>query len=148
MQTEENRPADVMTVRQLADRLGVPPRRIRYYVQQNLLPPPIGRGRASYYTSEHYRRLQQILTLREVNLSLDEIRERLEEMRPAKAAQVPAVPISRTWRRWQVIPGVELHARDDLDQHTLATVDVMITALRQVLERGDPLDESALEQDK
>lgn len=148
MQIDETRPAEVMTVRQLADRLGVPPRRIRYYVQQNLLPPPIGKGRASYYTSEHYRRLQQILTLREVNLSLDEIRERLDVMRPASAQPLSAVPISRTWRRWEVIPGVELQARDDLDNHTLATLDVMITALRQILERGDPLDETALEQDE
>jgi DNA-binding transcriptional MerR regulator len=148
VEREGNHPADVMTVRQLADQLGVPPRRIRYYVQQNLLPPPIGRGRASYYTSEHYRRLQQILTLREVNLSLDEIRDRLEETSITRSEPAPAVPVARAWRRWEVVPGVELHAREDLDQHKMATVDVMVTALRQVLERGDPLDESALEQDE
>ncbi len=148
MQPEDHRTADVMTVRQLADRLGVPPRRIRYYVQQNLLPPPVGRGRASYYTSEHYRLLQQILTLREVNLSLDEIRDRLEETRPSAVAPAPAAPISRSWRRWEVVPGVELHARDDLDPHTLATVDVMIGALRQVLERGEAIDNSTVERDE
>jgi DNA-binding transcriptional MerR regulator len=137
-----------MTVRQLADRLGIPTRRIRYYVQQELLPPPVGRGRASYYTAEHYRRLQQILALREVNLSLAEIRERLEETAPVPAATAPARIGPRTWRRWEVVPGVELHARDDLDPHTLATVDVMIGALRQVLERGDQVSEPTVEREE
>lgn len=123
-----------MTVSQLAERAGVPPRRVRFYVAQELLPPPVGRGRASYYTARHLERLQQIVALRNVNLSLEEIRERLGEI--DNGFMEPEIPsrASQSWHRWEVVPGVELHARDDLDEQTLATVRVMVGAVRQMLE--------------
>jgi DNA-binding transcriptional MerR regulator len=128
---------DAMTASQLAKHTGVPVRRIRFYVSEGLLAPPSGRGRASYYTAAHLERLQQIIALREVNLGLEEIRARLgspvepvpeQEMRSHEPAN---------WFRWEIVPGVELHARDDLDDQTLATVRVMVGAVQHVLEQGD-----------
>jgi hypothetical protein len=40
-----------------------------------------------------------------------------------------------------VAPGVEVHARDDLDQRTLTMIDSMVGALRHMLERRDDDEE-------
>jgi DNA-binding transcriptional MerR regulator len=142
MLTDGSAPPDAITVTQLSERTGVPVRRIRYYVSEGLLPPPVGRGRASYYTSAHLERLQHIIALREVNLSLDEIRERLGDVeRVTPSNDVPS-PVAHSWRRWEIVPGVEMHARQDLDERTLSTIRVMVGAVRHVLENGEiPADE-------
>jgi DNA-binding transcriptional MerR regulator len=128
---------DAMSIIQLSRRTGVPTRRIRYYVSQRLLPPPIGRGRAAYYTERHLSRLQQITALREVNLGLEEIRNRLGEPESGPTMTEPPLPEAKSWRRWEVVPGVELHVREDLDAATLSTVRVLVGAVRHVLTGGD-----------
>lgn len=128
---------DAMTISQLARRSGVPARRIRYYVSERLLPPPIGRGRAAYYTERHLSRLQQIAAMREVNLSLDEIRRRLGTADQSPVESEHPVPAAQAWRRWEIVPGVEMHVREDLDPGTLSTVRVLVGAARHVLNDGD-----------
>ncbi len=128
---------DAMTISQLAERTGVPVRRIRYYVAEGLLPKPVGRGRASHYTRDHMERLQEIIALRNVNLGLDEIRDRLGDAEDIAAIASRPDPRSEDWQRWEVVPGVEIHARGDLDDQTLATVQVMVGAVRHVLENGE-----------
>lgn len=128
---------DAMTISQLARRSGIPTRRIRYYVSERLLPPPIGRGRAAYYTERHLARLQQIAAMREVNLSLDEIRRRLGDAEQLSQNGEQSMPAAQPWRRWEIVPGVEMHVREDLDPATLSTVRVLVGAARHVLTNGD-----------
>jgi DNA-binding transcriptional MerR regulator len=128
---------DVMSVSQLARQTGVPARRIRYYVSERLLPLPIGRGRASHYTTAHLERLQQIIALRESNLGLEEIRDRLGEVESVSSERETPTAFPVTWQRWEIVPGVEIHAREDLDARTLSTVRVMVGAVRHVLENGE-----------
>ncbi len=52
-------------------------RTIRYYIQEDLLPPPEGAGQATRYTGEHLLRLRIIRRLKEEYLPLSEIRRRL-----------------------------------------------------------------------
>jgi DNA-binding transcriptional MerR regulator len=127
---------EAMTASQLAEQTGVSVRRIRYYVSEGLLSPPLGKGRAAHYTVGHLERLQQIIALREGNLGLDEIRVRLGEPENGSSAQNVTEPTTSAWQRWEVMPGVEIHARDDLDEQTLATVRVMVGAVRHVLTQG------------
>jgi DNA-binding transcriptional MerR regulator len=49
-----------LSIGELCERAGVTPRRVRYYVQRRLLPPPTGRGRAARYGEDHVYRLEQI----------------------------------------------------------------------------------------
>lgn len=128
---------DAMTIAQLARRSGIPTRRIRYYVSERLLPPPIGRGRAAYYTERHLSRLQQIAAMREVNLSLEEIRRRLGEAEHFPQDSEQSIPAAQAWRRWEIVPGVEMHVREDIDPSTLSTVRVLVGAARHVLTNGD-----------
>jgi len=64
---------------QLADRAGVSPRTVRYYIQQGLLPAPESKGPGAHYRNEHLHRLQIIKRLQEDHLPLAEIRRMLEQ---------------------------------------------------------------------
>jgi len=84
---------------------GVPRRTIRYYVQRELLPPPLGAGRGHYYTEEHLERIRKIRELQSQGLRLDEIRRLLDGGAETPAPQVVRLePAARIGIR----PGVEL----------------------------------------
>ena len=63
---------------QLADRAGVSPRTVRYYIQQGLLPAP-EKGPGAHYGPEHLDRLLLIKKFQREHLPLAEIRRLLEE---------------------------------------------------------------------
>ncbi len=92
---------------QLAELSGVSRRTIRFYVQSGLLPAPAGGGRGHYYTAEHLRVLQQICTLKENHLSLEEITIRLK----LPVADFPTMPAPTTWTRIEVCPGIEIQVQ-------------------------------------
>jgi DNA-binding transcriptional MerR regulator len=76
------------SIGELADRAGVTPRTIRYYVELGLLPPPAGTGNRATYGPEHMDRLLTIKKLQMRRLSLDEIRAFLAESEGA----LPSAP--------------------------------------------------------
>lgn len=121
---------DAMTIHQLAERSGTPARRIRHYVATRLMPPPIGHGRAAHYGRAHLARLRQIQALRDVNLSLEEIRRRLGEPESAPSAELGPPTV---WRRWEIAPGIELHARANLDPELATVVRVLAGVARNLL---------------
>lgn len=104
----------------LAELAGVSRRTVRYYVQEGLLPAPLGLGRGNHYGQEHLDRLLRVKALQEAGRSLDEIRHALN---PAPAARRAPAPVERTaaerierklWRRLTLAPGVELHVEGGL----------------------------------
>jgi DNA-binding transcriptional MerR regulator len=120
---------------ELADFGGVSRRTVRYYVQEGLLPAPLGVGRGRHYDQSHVDRLLRVKALQEAGRSLDEIRALLQSpARPstrlgttpagslafATAPESPASPalpgpIPRSaWRRLELAPGVELHVSHDI----------------------------------
>lgn len=128
---------EAMTISQLAEASGVPTRRIRHFIAEGLLPPPHGRGRAAHYGREHLLRLQQIQAYRDVNLGLEEIRHRLGDVRHGPS-EVSAAPES--WTRWEIVPGIELHARVDLEPSITTLARVLVGVARQLMtpDDGDP----------
>ncbi|WP_049973739.1 helix-turn-helix domain-containing protein [Azospirillum sp. B4] len=66
----------IYTAETLALRAGIPLRTVRFYVQEKLIDPPLGRGPGAHFTEHHLHQLQQARTLQNSGLSLDEIRER------------------------------------------------------------------------
>ncbi|MGQ9674485.1 MAG: MerR family transcriptional regulator [Chloroflexota bacterium] len=66
-----------LTIEELAERVAVPVRTIRFYITEGLLAGPGGRGKAAIYGEEHLLRLQLIRRLVDQHLPLKEIRERL-----------------------------------------------------------------------
>lgn len=124
---------------ELADLGGVSRRTVRYYVQEGLLPPPLGVGRGRHYGPEHLRRLVQVKTLQEAGRSLDEVRRVIATVAAGRTAVVPltrdglrrllagdaaaapaahAQPSRSAWTRVSLLPGVELHVSS---RHRLPT---------------------------
>lgn len=101
----------------LADLGGVSRRTVRYYVQENLLPPPFGVGRGNHYGQAHLDQLLRVKALQESGRTLDEIRRDIQPRGQRAAAVVEAAVeprLSRTvWRRLTLAPGVELHVSRD-----------------------------------
>lgn len=138
--TSESIP-ETMTIHQIALRSGVPARRIRHYIAKEVLPPPVGRGRASHYTTKHLQLLRSIEAYREGNLGLDEIRERLGDVSiPSPDVAVPLIPGSSSWQRWVIAPGIEIHASANLSADRQRLVRVLLGAARQWAAGDGPLD--------
>jgi DNA-binding transcriptional MerR regulator len=101
---------------ELADLGGVSRRTVRYYVQEGLIPAPLGVGRGRHYGRLHLERLLDVKARQEAGLSLDDIRARRAPA-PAGGRPDPRLPphLPRTtWRRLQLAPGVELHVAHDI----------------------------------
>jgi DNA-binding transcriptional MerR regulator len=85
------------SIQDLCDQTGLPRRTIHFYIQQEILPPPIGSGLGARYQAEHLLRLKLIPHLRQQGLKLDDIRRKfhatdrtgLEQL----LAQTPASPL-------------------------------------------------------
>jgi DNA-binding transcriptional MerR regulator len=97
---------------------GVTRRTVRYYVQEGLIPPPLGVGRGRHYGPQHLARLQAVKAFQEKGLSLEEIRRELARgpARPGDGRRAPrrtrgsAPAVARSaWVRLEVVPGLELH---------------------------------------
>lgn len=105
-------------IEELAALGGVTRRTVRYYVQEGLIPAPLGVGRGRHYGREHLDRLQAVKALQERGLSLDEIRQGLargtDPGRARKGASTrtrgPVPLVARSaWTRLEIFPGLELH---------------------------------------
>jgi hypothetical protein len=69
-----------LTAEKLAFRAGVPLRTVRFYLQEKLVDPPLGRGRGAHFTEHHLAQLQQARALHNAGFALDAIRERRGEL--------------------------------------------------------------------
>lgn len=94
---------------ELATLGGVSRRTVRYYVQEGLIPPPLGVGRGNHYGAEHLERLLRVKALQESGRTLDEIRRTLGQgVRASDRPEEQPMP-REMWRRLTLAPGVELH---------------------------------------
>ena len=114
------------SIKELAEHADVSRRTIRYYIQRELLPAPAGLGRGKHYRQYHLDALLEIRDLQEEGLSLDAIKERLDQPEPDTAPSSPREEVSHftknvtpprgaeSWARMRVADGVELHVRADV----------------------------------
>ncbi|MCD6033978.1 MAG: Transcriptional regulator, MerR family protein [Thermomicrobiales bacterium] len=90
-------------------------RTIRFYITQGLLPAARGRGVGATYSPTHLLRLKAIGLLKKDNTPLEQIRQRLQDMRDAELAamlEVETAPPEDRWRRVHLHPDLELHVRE------------------------------------
>lgn len=87
-------------IAELGELVGQPPRTIRYYLQQGLLPPPVFRGPATRYGRVHLLRLLGIRRLKQEGVrALSELKRRLEaageaQLLAAVAARPPSAAVA------------------------------------------------------
>lgn len=101
-------PPQTYTPDELATLAGLNPRTIRYYIQLNLVDPPIGQTRGARYTWLHLGRLLEIRKLTEQGFSLERVRELLVE-----GGAVPAPAAAP--RRGDIEVRSHLHLADGLE---------------------------------
>jgi DNA-binding transcriptional MerR regulator len=123
---------------ELANLGGVSRRTVRFYVQEGLLPAPLGVGRGSHYDRAHLERLLEVKAEQEAGRSLDDIRARRRLSRGDLGhATAPALPIPRSaWRRLELAPGVELHVASDIRLPAAGRLDELVNWCRQHLRRN------------
>ena len=98
-------------IAELAELGGVTRRTVRYYIQENLLPTPLGVGRGKHYGREHLDRLLQVKALQERGQRLDEIRQQTKGLQRSggpHGSLAREIPRS-TWSRVELLPGLEIH---------------------------------------
>lgn len=121
---------------ELADLGGVSRRTVRFYIQEGLLPAPLGVGRGSHYDRTHLERLLEVKAEQEAGRSLDDIRARRRSA-SGRARSAAALSIPRTaWRRLELAPGVELHVASDIRFPAPARLDELVNWCRQHLRRN------------
>ena len=98
------------TIDQLVEMSGFSRRAIRYYIQENLLAPPAGRGRGGFYNDSHLAHLQRIRSLRSQGLSLMAIK-RLTESVDTEQVLYPR----EVWAKYDIAPGMEINVRRDVE---------------------------------
>lgn len=114
---------------ELAAMAGVSPRRLRYYVREKLIDPPLGLGRGRHYDCEHLSQLRRVLSLRRAGLGHAAIRadgEMLRHLLTSQEYDVNTVklttvgmnerpPETERVTRLRMAPGIELLVDQDHD---------------------------------
>ena len=139
--------SDSMNLVELADKAGLNPRAVRFYIQRGLLAPPAGLGRGRHYSHEHLATLRRIQELQAAGHSLDAIGQILAgkpvtEPEPTRRAASPARPAisAELWTRLKLIPGVELHfdaTRHQPDAAQLLALRDFVRAAFAINDRDD-----------
>ena len=80
---------EALTIEQLAERVGVTVRTVRFYISDGLLPGPEGRGKAASHGDEHLLRLQ--------NWVLAKKRSSMGSQSDATAERAEKPPKARVW---------------------------------------------------
>ena len=84
-----SRPSETMSVEQLASRVGMTVRTVRFYAGRGLIPPPRREGRNGYYGPDHLARLELVRELQAHGFTLSAIEGYLENIpRDASPEQV------------------------------------------------------------
>jgi DNA-binding transcriptional MerR regulator len=98
-----------LAIQDLADLGEVSRRTVRYYVQEGLLPAPLGLGRGRHYGQQHLDRLLQVKALQAAGRTLDEIRATLNGGKGLSASSPPLPPLRPSLcRHLELAPGVVL----------------------------------------
>lgn len=92
-------------ISELSRHTSVPVSTIKFYIRKDLLPSPIKTSKTmAYYTSEHVEKLELIKKLqKERNLSLERIKEAVEEMEVRKAEKGSGLRGQFSRRRAEII---------------------------------------------
>jgi len=118
-------------IEELQSLSGISRRTIRYYITEELVAPPEGGGRGSYYNDSHLDRLLQIRSLRDRGMRLDEIGAYLRKGRSETNKNVGNV-----WIRYEIAAGIELQVRRDVDETHRDRIGEILRFAAQLIKEG------------
>lgn len=91
MSTAPEVPDDSMSVEQLAARVDMSVRTVRFYASRGLIPPPRREGRNGYYGPDHLVRLELVRELQAHGFTLSAIEGYLEQIPPGASPEQVAL---------------------------------------------------------
>jgi len=115
----------------LAKLSGLPKRTIRYYIQIDLLTPPIGNCRGSYYTEAHLKRLDRVKNLSMQGVPLSQMKAIISSETESLDTTYDCEPCVSSWERLEIEDVIELNFRakqlhpDDLKKIVLFIREVL-----------------------
>jgi len=77
---EDPRPVETIGIEQLAERVGMSVRTVRFYAGRGLIPPPRREGRNGYYGPDHIARLELVRELQSHGFTLQAIEGYLDKI--------------------------------------------------------------------
>jgi DNA-binding transcriptional MerR regulator len=103
------------TIEEISILTGFSRRTIRYYIQENIIEPPSGRGRGGFYYNSHLSDLLKIRSLQEKGLNLSFIKDILKGTERAVKEDFPIY--ARDLRvRYKIVPGLEINISRSLEE--------------------------------
>lgn len=100
---------DELSLAELSERAEVPPRTIRFYITQGLLPGPVRSGRAAVYGRVHLDLLKRIRGLQAQGRTLAEVAFAL-----APGGGERALPEPVSWLEYQLAEDVVVRVRSNI----------------------------------
>ncbi len=103
------------TIEELSDLTGFSRRTIRFYIQENIIEPPSGRGKGGFYYDSHLSNLLTIRQLQEQKLNLNSIKDILRG-KGQGLEEDPGKYIRDLRVRYEIVPGLEINISRDLEE--------------------------------
>lgn len=114
-----------ISLTQLSERTGVPPRTIRFYIARGLLPGPLKAGRGAAYGQKHLDRIAEIRRLQDKGLTLSEIALSLEGG--------SGIPTPTSWHWYPLQPDVVVQVRANANPWRLRQIQKALKELNRRL---------------
>jgi DNA-binding transcriptional MerR regulator len=103
------------TIEEISILTGFSRRTIRYYIQENIIEPPSGRGRGGFYYNNHLSDLLKIRSLQKKGLNLSFIKDILKGTE--RAVKEDSQIYVRDLRvRYKIVPGLEINISRSLEE--------------------------------
>ena len=131
MQANDNA-ARRYSFRQLAEKAGLPPRTLRFYIARGLVSGPDKAGRSTAYRKSHLKQIKQVQRFQDQGLTLAEIAQRLAA--PADSAPLPE---SNVWRHYSVADDLVVMVREQAAPWRLRQIHRAIAHLRNSMNKSD-----------
>ena len=111
----DNNKVKKYTIEEISILTGFSRRTIRYYIQENIIEPPSGRGRGGFYYNSHLSDLLKIRSLQEKGLNLSFIKDILKGTE--RALKEDSQIYVRDLRvRYKIVPGFEINISRSLEE--------------------------------
>jgi len=131
MKTEKELPKKY-TIEDLSELTGYSRRTIRFYIQENIIDPPAGRGRGGFYFDSHLNALIKIKKFQDNGLNLEAIKNILK--RAVMDIGLDELMIEekanrQSWAKYEISDGIELNIRKDIELKNNKKLNEMIKLL-------------------
>jgi DNA-binding transcriptional MerR regulator len=122
------------TIEEISSLTGFSRRTIRYYIQENIIEPPSGRGRGGFYYNSHLSDLLKIRSLQEKGLNLNSIKDIL------KGTEQPVREDSEIYTRdlrvrYEIVPGLEINISRSLEEKESKKTLEIIRLIKNIFTR-------------